>query len=233
MFYHHTYSTDRAYLITNSKNYWYTTDTGKTWNSMPGPLPPNNFGLPILHFHPAKSDWLIWSGSEGCSGFGENCHVEAWYTRDNGRNWVFIEKYVRNCAWARDSELKVDPAQIICEVYGNQEGNQRFFAMDNPLQLIGGTDYFSKKTKLFNHVVGFAKFNEFLIVAEVGRPKVLQVLIADVAHSTSRKDKRLTYRCRLMGGRSRLGCSLRMCDQTNMSAIVIVYGVCQGSLTGL
>ncbi|OSX64575.1 hypothetical protein POSPLADRAFT_1138528 [Postia placenta MAD-698-R-SB12] len=166
VFYHHTYSTDRAYLITNSKNYWYTTDTGKTWNSMPGPLPPNNFGLPILHFHPAKSDWLIWSGSEGCSGFGENCHVEAWYTRDNGRNWVFIEKYVRNCAWARDSELKVDPAQIICEVYGNQEGNQRFFAMDNPLQLIGGTDYFSKKTKLFNHVVGFAKFNEFLIVAE-------------------------------------------------------------------
>ncbi|KAH9832479.1 Oligoxyloglucan reducing end-specific cellobiohydrolase [Rhodofomes roseus] len=165
-FYHHAYSHDRAYLITGTKQFYYTTDTGKTWLPMNGPLPPNNLGLQILHFHPVISDYLIWSGSEGCVGFGESCNVQAYYTRDNGRKWNFIEKYVRNCAWARDAELDVDPHQIICEVYKNQQGNQRFFQLENPLQLISGRNFFEKKTKLFDHVVGFTKFSEFLIVAE-------------------------------------------------------------------
>ncbi|PCH36493.1 Oligoxyloglucan reducing end-specific cellobiohydrolase [Wolfiporia cocos MD-104 SS10] len=165
-FYHHSFSNDRAYLITDTKQYWYTTDTGRTWNPMDGPTLPNNFGLQILHFHPVNSDYLIWSGSEDCTGFGENCRVEAYYTRDNGRHWQFVEKYVRNCAWARDAELLVDPHQIICESYKNKQGSQRFFQMENPLELIGGTDFFNKRNKLFDHVVGFAKFNEFLIVAE-------------------------------------------------------------------
>ncbi|KAH9941948.1 Oligoxyloglucan reducing end-specific cellobiohydrolase [Amylocystis lapponica] len=166
IFYHHGFSNDRAYLITNSRRYYYTTDTGKTWTAAEAPAAPNTFGLQILHFHPSKSDYLIWSGGSGCSGFGDNCHVEAYYSRDNGKNWKLIDTYVRNCAWARDAELLVDPNQIICESYKNKEGSQRFFQMDNPLELIGGQDFFNKKTKLFDHVVGFAKFAEYLIVAE-------------------------------------------------------------------
>lgn len=169
-FYHHSYSHDRAYLITTNDYFYYTTDTGRTWLRMDVPLPPNNLGLQILHFHPTNSDNLIWSGSRDCGGFGENCHVEAYYTRDNGRQWTFIEKYVRNCAWARDAELLVDPNQIICEVYQNPRGNQRFFGLENPLQLISGTEFFRRKTKLFDHVVGFTKFSEYLIVAEVWEP---------------------------------------------------------------
>ncbi|OBZ73619.1 Vacuolar protein sorting/targeting protein 10 [Grifola frondosa] len=165
-FYHHSFSPDRAYLITNSKKYMYTTDTGKSWHVLEAPTVPNGFNLPVLHFHPTQSDYLIWTGSEGCTGFGENCQVQAHYTRNNGRKWTLIDKYVRNCAWARDQELLVDPNQIICESYKKKEGSQRFFTMDNPLELIGGTDFFDKKTKLFDHVVGFAKFSEFLIVAE-------------------------------------------------------------------
>ena len=78
-----------------------------------------------------------------------------------------IDTYVRNCAWARDAELRIDPNQIICESYKIKEGSQRYFTIDNPLELIGGSNFFGKKTKLFDHVVGFAKFSEFLIVAEV------------------------------------------------------------------
>ena len=127
----------------------------------------NSFGLPVLHFHPKHSDWIIWTGSEGCTGFGENCHVQTHYSLDNGREWEEVGKYMRNCAWARDEELLVDPRQIICESFKDKKGNQRAFTMDNPLELIGGTDFFNKQTKLFDHVVGFAKFSEFLIVAEV------------------------------------------------------------------
>ncbi len=80
-----------------------------------------------------------------------------------------MESYVRNCAWARDAELKIDSTQVLCESYRDKKGNQRTFQVnDNPLQLVGGTSFFSKnKRVLFERVVGFAKFSEFLIVAEV------------------------------------------------------------------
>ena len=167
-FYHHAYSNDRAYLITDTKRYYYTTDTGRTWNHLDAPLPPNNLGMFILHFHPDYTDNLIWTGSQGCeSTFSSTCHTEAYYTRDNGRKWYPIDTYVRNCAWARDSKLLVDRNQILCESYTVKEGDQRVFNMGNAIQLISGEDFYSRKTKVFDSVVGFAKFSEFLIVAEV------------------------------------------------------------------
>jgi hypothetical protein len=77
-----------------------------------------------------------------------------------------VETYVRNCAWARDSELRIDATQILCESYKNKEGSQRSFQSDNPLELVSGTNFFKTKKKLFDYVVGFAKFSEYLIVAE-------------------------------------------------------------------
>jgi hypothetical protein len=97
----------------------------------------------------------------------EDCHAAAFYTRDNGRNWNSIDEYVVNCAWALDSKLDADPTEIICESYQQKEGDQRFFDQDNPLELIEGQSYYSRKKKLFNQVVGFTKFSEFLVVAEV------------------------------------------------------------------
>jgi hypothetical protein len=166
-FYHHTHAHDRAYLITNTKTYFYTTDGGRAWNKLEAPTVPNSFGSQVLHFHP-NSEYLIWVGNEGCTGPQPQCHGEAHYSRDHGRKWNLVEKYVRTCQWARDSELKTDPTQILCESYRDKAGSQQFFQMDNPLQLVGGTAFFQNKKVLFEHVVGFAKFSEFLIVAEVG-----------------------------------------------------------------
>jgi len=78
-----------------------------------------------------------------------------------------IDTYVRNCAWARDSELYVDPTQIMCESYRDKSGNQRFFNINNPLELVMGGQYYRNKRRMFEQVVGFAKFSEYLIVAEV------------------------------------------------------------------
>ncbi|KDQ61974.1 hypothetical protein JAAARDRAFT_76825 [Jaapia argillacea MUCL 33604] len=166
-FYLHSYSNDRAYLISNTNTFYYTTDTGKSWYLMEAPLVPNTFGAQVMHFHPLNSDYLIWTGNQGCEGGATECHAEAYYSRDNGRHWTFIEKYVRNCQWARDAELKIDRTQILCESYRDKVGNQRAFGQTGvPLELVGGTDFFAKKRKLFDHVVGFAKFSEYLIVAE-------------------------------------------------------------------
>ncbi|KAI6113349.1 hypothetical protein EV401DRAFT_2058736 [Pisolithus croceorrhizus] len=150
VFYMNTHTNDRAYLITDTSKYYYTTDGGRFWHEANAPSRPNTFRANVLSFQP-RSDYLIWVGDVGCDGTGERCH--------HGRHWQFIDDYVVNCAWARDEELKIDMTQILCESYPPQGRN-------NPLQLISGWDYYGKKTKLFDHVVGFTKFSEFLIVAE-------------------------------------------------------------------
>lgn len=166
VFYHHKYAKDRAYAITASNKFFYTSDTGKHWQEGTAPTPPNTFGQQVLHFHP-KSDYLIWTGNRDCDPPGYNCNAEAQYSRDNGRKWTKIDGYIRNCAWAEDASLFVDPTEIICESYRDKRGSQRMFQLDNWLELVEGQNFYEKKKKLFDNVVGFAKFSEYLIVAEV------------------------------------------------------------------
>ncbi|KAF8798604.1 vacuolar protein sorting/targeting protein 10 [Phlegmacium glaucopus] len=167
-FYHHKYAVDRAFLITDSDTFYYTTDTGRTWNIGTAPSPPNSFGIQVIHFHPT-SDLLIWTGNRDCnSDTKDNCHVEAHYSDNNGRHWQFVESYVRNCAFAKDARLEADPTEIVCESYKDKQGSQTYFGK-NPLELVVGRNYFEKSSKrrLFENVVGFTKFSEFFVVAEV------------------------------------------------------------------
>ncbi|KAF8649292.1 hypothetical protein AX16_005896 [Volvariella volvacea WC 439] len=171
-FQHHKYSKDRAYLITDTEKLFYTLDGGRSWHERHAPTPPNGFGLQVLRFHP-ETDYLIWTGNRDCSGSQGasregSCRAEAQYSRDNGQSWHMVESYVRNCAWARDAELETDPLEILCESYRDKTGNQRFFgALENPLELVTGANFFARKKKVFNNVVGFAKFSEFLVVAQI------------------------------------------------------------------
>ncbi|KAG2031911.1 vacuolar protein sorting/targeting protein 10 [Suillus americanus] len=164
-FYMHTHSNERAYLLTNSNKYYYTTDGGSFWHSSEAPSPPNTFGAQVLRFQ-LRTEYVIWIGNVDCQSGYENCRAQAQYTWNNGRDWKWVEDYVVNCDWARDEELRVDSSQILCESYADKQGSQMFFGSNNALQLVSGTDYYMTKKKLFDHVVGFTKFSEFLIVAE-------------------------------------------------------------------
>ncbi|KAI0030630.1 Oligoxyloglucan reducing end-specific cellobiohydrolase [Vararia minispora EC-137] len=168
-FYHHSFSNDRAYLITNTKDFFYTTDAGRSWNKLQAPTVPNTFRALVLRFHPEHSDYLIWVGDQGCENFGPTCRAVAHYSTNNGRRWDFIDDYVRNCAWARDSAFRVDPSEILCESHQTKGGNQRMFNdLINPLELWAGPAFFDKKKRKreFDSVVGFTKFSQYLIVAE-------------------------------------------------------------------
>jgi hypothetical protein len=159
MFYDHTFTSDRAYLI----------NTGRSWNHQNSPNPPNMFGAQVLHFHPENSDWVIWTGDEDCGGGENNCHSHR--NIHFTRHWALVETYVRNLRMGTgcDKSLLVDPSQILRESYRDETGSQRFFQMGaNPLQLVGMSNFFTSKFKIFDEVVGFTKFSEYLmIVAEV------------------------------------------------------------------
>ncbi|KAG7098099.1 hypothetical protein E1B28_000073 [Marasmius oreades] len=174
-FYHHPYSNDRGYLITDDRKMFVTTDSGRLWTAVPVPLPPNIFGIQVLKFQP-ESDYIIWTGSRGCGSTSgepegdEGCHAEAYYSRNNGRDWHFVEKYVANCGWAKDTKLQADPTEIICESYAVKNGNQpmRPQQIREGVELIEGPGFYqdpNKRKKLFPSAVGFAKFSEFMVVA--------------------------------------------------------------------
>uniref|UniRef100_D8Q2A4 Vacuolar protein sorting/targeting protein 10 n=1 Tax=Schizophyllum commune (strain H4-8 / FGSC 9210) TaxID=578458 RepID=D8Q2A4_SCHCM len=163
-FYHHKYTGDRAYLVTPNARFYYTTDAGRNWYPQEAPNPPNTFRAQVLRFHPT-SDYLIWVGNKDCEGQGEKCRAVASYSRDNGRRWTTIDEYVQNCAWARDARLAADPNEILCESFRDKKGSQRMFGGENPLELVVGGNYYTKKRRMFEHVVGFAKFSEYLVVA--------------------------------------------------------------------
>jgi hypothetical protein len=164
----HLYADDRAYLITNKNKLYYTTDTAQQWLPLDLPVSPNQFGLGLLSFHPLQSDWLIYTGQDSCGDDKTNCRAEAYYTLNHGRSWTLVEKYVKTCTWARTANLRIDQHLILCESYRDKRGNQLGFA-NNPLEFIEGSDYFKNKRKMFDNVVGFAKFSEYLLVAEVSR----------------------------------------------------------------
>lgn len=162
----HTYSRDRAYLV-SGRTIHYTTDKGRSWYHVEAPIDANALGITLLDFHPTRSDWLIWTGSEDCvEALSDTCRAVAYYTTDNGRRWHKIEEYVRVCTWARDRHLKIDERLIFCESFREKKGSQRAFD-GNPLQLIAGTNYYSNKRKLADSIAGFATFEEFMVIAEV------------------------------------------------------------------
>lgn len=165
----HAYSKDRAYLITESRTVHYTTDKGSSWNTFTAPNDPNSLGIPLLDFHPLRPDWLIWTGQQSCSETDStNCRAIAFYTKDNGRNWYKVDEYVRICSWGRDKKLRIDEKIIFCESYRDKKGSQRaVYANNNPLQLVSGEYFYSNKKVLFPSIVGFATFEEYMVVAEV------------------------------------------------------------------
>lgn len=174
----HTYARDRAYLITETKTVHYTTDKGSSWNTFQAPADPNGLGIPLLDFHPIRPDWLIWTGQLDCdtstSGGGggdDKCRAVAYMTKDNGRTWSKLDEYVRICSWGRDKKLKIDEKVIFCESYRDKKGSQRsVYQNNNPLQLVAGEFFYTKKKTLFEQIVGFATFEEYMVVAEVRSP---------------------------------------------------------------
>ncbi|GAA5934219.1 hypothetical protein JCM1841_004702 [Sporobolomyces salmonicolor] len=167
----HAYSRDRAYLITESRTVHYSTDKGNSWNRFTAPADPNGFGVPLLDFHPLRSDWLIWTGQKDCddaSSDGSKCRAVAYYTKNNGRDWYEVDEYVRVCSWGRDKKLRIDEKIIFCESYRDKKGSQRaVYANNNPLQLVRGEFFYGTKHTVFESIVGFATFEEYMVVAEV------------------------------------------------------------------
>ncbi|KAH8832167.1 hypothetical protein DL96DRAFT_1678366 [Flagelloscypha sp. PMI_526] len=174
---------NRAYLLTNTSTFYWTTDTGATWIKALAPSRPNTFGHPVLNFHP-NSDYLIWLGEvqffalrvlpsliiskENCSEtVSADCHAVAWYSTSNGHKWTFLEQYIKTCSWTSDDFVETDPNQIICESYAQKSGNQK----EEPglPDLITAEDFYqrARQRNMLQHIISFTRHNEFMVVTTI------------------------------------------------------------------
>ncbi|KAK0528682.1 vacuolar protein sorting/targeting protein PEP1 [Tilletia horrida] len=165
----HRFAHERAYLISRGQRVWYTDDRGYTWKPFDAPDKPNTMGLSVLQFHAQQPNWLIWTGQYQCETvFSPSCRARAWYSLDGGENWNKIDEYVKTCAWATEHHFNANPQTIICESFKNKKGSQLSFDKNNNvLELIVGDKFYNSRRKLFDNVVDFAFFSEFLLVGEL------------------------------------------------------------------
>lgn len=168
----HPQDDQRAYLITESRAIYTTSNQGTDWYRIDAPTDPNTVSATDgLKFHPTRPEWLIWHGTESCSDDDKaaDCRVVAHYSKNRGSSWTKIDDYVQTCSWGRDIKFKIDETIIICHAYRDKAGNQRVgIDINNPTQLVIGRDFFKKKTVVFDSgVVGFATFEEYMVVAAV------------------------------------------------------------------
>ncbi|KAF9904604.1 vacuolar protein sorting/targeting protein PEP1 [Lobosporangium transversale] len=178
------YDDIRAIIGTSGRKHKYTQDRGLNWDTIELPLPSAaiSFMPNPWSFHPTEPGWMIYLGEIGCSYEREDhCHIEAFYTKDFGKNWRPLATWVRSCAWARDSSFKqVNNEGIYCEQYDDRSGSQKTLMNANtPVKFVYTDNYMRTSQVLFNAIVGYAIYSDYLIAAEyVPSQRALRVAIS-------------------------------------------------------
>lgn len=137
------------------------------------PQEPNDFGAPIIDFHPTEADWYLFTGGlKSCSGAA--CHSVTYMTKNNGKEWKEVDSWSRKCTWARWSQsVSLESDDIYCHSYMSKSGEIGQDKLDavtdkskNPEQFIlinnHGTGHVTMKDK---GVFGFYTISNLLVVA--------------------------------------------------------------------
>ncbi|KAG0203863.1 vacuolar protein sorting/targeting protein PEP1 [Mortierella sp. NVP41] len=178
----HPYDKSTAIIGTSGRKQYITRDRGLNWDPIEPPLDSaSTLRLSPFAFHPTEPEWLIYVGETGCNfDRDEHCHAEAFYTIDAGKSWTPLTKWVRSCLWAQDTNFKiVDIAGIYCEQYDDRSGSQRTLMNTNtPVKFVYTDDFMRTSKVLFDAIVGYATYSDYLIAAEyVPSQRALRVAV--------------------------------------------------------
>ncbi|KAI5789111.1 hypothetical protein EDC01DRAFT_128633 [Geopyxis carbonaria] len=164
--YPHTSNYNHIYLTTATTDLWFSQDRGRTFEKRKAPSLPymahfNNMPhIPVLEFHPENDKWLIWAGQKDCDS-PATCHAIAYYTKDYETGWKAIKSHVGKCKWIRgQKQLVYSQKLIFCEIIENNSGHVT-------IQLVSTENFFEDEQVHFKNIKGFAKMEEFIIVASV------------------------------------------------------------------
>lgn len=165
----HKYFNDWIYFLTPSKKAFVSKDRGRTIQSIHLPSAPNTLRKPILDFHSTRSSWLLFTGMKGCErSSAEECRATTFYTEDGGSSWETLHDYVENCQYIGTTKVEADANLIFCAASSSSSSTGN-------VELYSTVDYFDTSERLFESVVGFAVFEEFVVVAEIFQDSYLRM----------------------------------------------------------
>ncbi|KAF9114475.1 vacuolar protein sorting/targeting protein PEP1 [Mortierella sp. AM989] len=191
--YRHPYDDTTAIIGTSGTKQYITQDRGLNWDmrNVPQPSAARSFSSNFVNpwsFHPTEPQWIIFLGESGCSNEqSSNCHIEAFYSQDSGQVWHPLATWVRSCSWAQDTAFKqVNAEGIYCEQFNDRSVSQKTLMNTfSPVQLIYTETYMRSQKVLFDTIVGYAIYSDYLLVAEVGdkilyieRQKALRIAVS-------------------------------------------------------
>ncbi|KAL9090767.1 MAG: hypothetical protein Q9159_001823 [Coniocarpon cinnabarinum] len=140
-----------AYIVTVSKAVHYTTDRGQNFRSFQAPSVPNDRGLPVIRFHEARRNWLIWTGCVSSSG---RCYPTAHRSLKRGDDWEKLVDDAGTCEFVWQEGRNTSEKLVFC---AREDGHAK--------SLVGSDDWFETDHVIFNDIANFATMSEFIIVA--------------------------------------------------------------------
>ncbi|BFZ53716.1 vacuolar protein sorting/targeting protein PEP1 [Savitreella phatthalungensis] len=159
----HRYFKDWLYCLTEGKIAFVSKDRGQTFRKLSLPAPPNAMGRPIFEFHSTRSGKLIFMGQQGCErASAHNCRITAFRTENGGGDWEKLYDHVEGCAYIGMTAVDARADLVYCTTRLDDSGD-----LTGRLQLASSVDFFETRKTHFEEVLGFAVFDEFVVVAEV------------------------------------------------------------------
>ena len=170
----HEYFKDWIYLFTAGKKAFASKDRGQSFTEIKLPAPPNMMRIPLLDFHSTRSNWLIFTGQEGCeSTTKRDCRPIAYYTENGGRSWHELLDYVQQCSYIGTTDVDANDNLIYCTTNLDKDDKP-----GSAMQLRSSIDYFSTSQTHFTNVLGYAVFEEFVVVAEIHEDDTLRMQVS-------------------------------------------------------
>lgn len=175
----HPYDRSTAVITTAGHKQYITQDKGDNWDPLDLPVVPalsfRNFDF--WSFHPSEPSWFIFMGEKECGYESNNrCHAEAYITRDAGKHWAGLADWVKSCSWAQDNKFRrVNFQGIYCEQYADKSVSQKQLSQATTRFVYSG-DFMASVNTLFEEIVGYAIYSEYLVLAEVCLPGQILVV---------------------------------------------------------
>ncbi|KAG4306353.1 hypothetical protein PORY_000341 [Pneumocystis oryctolagi] len=158
--YQNTYFNEHVYIIGTENKAWVSKDQFLSIQEITLPSY-SHIGYTNLEFHPDNKDWIIYTGSKQNDSI-KDAEIASYYSVDGGSSWSLLMSNTRSCSWIKTQTFDANKNLIYCEVFASNSEN----SLNSPVKLLSSVDFFNNYNILYNSVVGYARFEKFIILAE-------------------------------------------------------------------
>lgn len=156
-----TYANEQVYFLGMDKKGWVTYDRCNSIHKITLPVY-SHLEYSTIEFHPDDKNWIIFTGCNENEIMGD-CNTVSYYSTNGGDSWNILMSNTRSCSWIKSNTFNANKNLIYCEIFSPDLKKSPL----DPVKLIYSIDFFQSYTVLFDSIMGYVRFEEFIILAEL------------------------------------------------------------------